>query len=77
MKERLRLFDLINLPFELYLHKHHVSLASSSSGNQKVAKFSNGIFPEKGWTILHEKGSFLLDMDFFIKEIANLTSNFT
>jgi hypothetical protein len=28
--ERILLFDLTFLPFELYLHKHHVFLASSS-----------------------------------------------
>jgi hypothetical protein len=39
MNERFSLFDLTDLPFELYLHKHHVFLASSGSENQKADKF--------------------------------------
>jgi hypothetical protein len=34
MNGQLPLFDLIALPFELYLHKHHA--ASSWSKNQKA-----------------------------------------
>jgi hypothetical protein len=45
--ERISLFDLTFLPFELYLHKNHVFLASSSSENQKAAEFSNVAFSEK------------------------------
>jgi hypothetical protein len=37
--ERISLYDLTFLPFELYLHKHHVFPASSSSENQKAVEF--------------------------------------
>jgi hypothetical protein len=64
------------LPFELYLHKHHV--ASSSSENQKAAEFFNRRFlKKKRWTIPHEKCHFLFDMVFLVEEITNLTSNLT
>jgi hypothetical protein len=35
---------LTTLPFELYLHKHQVFLASSSSENQKAADFQKRRF---------------------------------
>jgi hypothetical protein len=47
MKEQVSFFDLATLTFELYLHKHHVFLASSSSKNQKVAEFFKLCFLEK------------------------------
>jgi hypothetical protein len=43
----------------------------------KVSIILNPAFEKKGWTVPHEEWHFLLDMDFFIKEIKNLTSNFT
>jgi hypothetical protein len=47
--ERISLFDLTFLPHELFLHKHHVFLASSSSENQKDVEFSKcRFFRKKG-----------------------------
>jgi hypothetical protein len=57
MNERISLFDLIYLPFELYLHNHHTLLASSSSSSsekQKAADFSKLWFlKKKAWTFIH------------------------
>jgi hypothetical protein len=48
MNERTSLFDSTALLFELYLPKHHVFLASSSSVNQKTGRsFLNPVFPKK------------------------------
>jgi hypothetical protein len=43
---------------------------------QKGCQFSNAAFLKKDGHIPHEKCHFLSDMDFLVKEIANLTSNF-
>jgi hypothetical protein len=77
INKRVSVFDLPALRFELYLHKHHVFLASSSPENQKVGDLFQTPLFEKEWTIPHEKCHFLLGMDFLVKEITNLTSNFT
>jgi hypothetical protein len=54
--------------FELYLRKHHVFLASSSSENQKSYPiFLTAAFLQKGWTITPEKCHFLLDVDFLVR----------
>jgi hypothetical protein len=45
--ERISLFDLAFLSFELHLHQHHVFLASSSSENQKAAEFFKRRFLRK------------------------------
>jgi hypothetical protein len=45
---------------------------------QILPNFSNApFFEKKGWTIIHEKHHFLLDMAFLAKEKTNLPSNFT
>jgi hypothetical protein len=44
MSKLISLFDLNTLLFELYLHKHHVYLASSISENQKADEFSHTAF---------------------------------
>jgi hypothetical protein len=41
-----------------------------------LPNFANSVFGKKGWTIPHEKCTFLLDMDFLVNEIADLISNF-
>jgi hypothetical protein len=75
MNEQIPLFGLTTLPFELYLHKH--PMTSSSSENQKAGRLFNPRALRKGWAIPHEKCHFLLDIYFLMKEITNLTSNFT
>jgi hypothetical protein len=79
MNEGDSLFDFDYLPFEPYLHKHHVFLPFSSSKHQKAADFSNVAFwkKKKDWTITHEKCPLLEDMDLVVKEITNITSIFT
>lgn len=47
INERISLFDLTTLPFELYLHISHVLLAFSSSENRKAAEFLNVVFWKK------------------------------
>jgi hypothetical protein len=50
MNERLSLSDLINFPFELYLPKHSVFLASTMSENQKAADlFEPRFFKNRSW----------------------------
>jgi hypothetical protein len=67
INEQILLFDLTTLPCELYLHRHNVFLASSSSENQKVDRnFSNPAFKKDGY-ITHEKCHFLLGMAFLLK----------
>jgi hypothetical protein len=73
MNERISPFELATLTFELCTHKHHVFLALSGSESQNVAKFSKKKILKKGWTIPLEKCPFLLDIDFLMKEITNLT----
>jgi hypothetical protein len=78
MNERISLFDLTTLSFELCPYKHYMSQAFFSSKNQTITKFVKHRFlGEKGWTIPHEKCPFLLPTDFLVKEITNLTSYFT
>jgi hypothetical protein len=77
MNEQISPFDLTTLSFELCLHKHNVFLASSGSEIQKAADFfQTPLFKGHGPS-LHEKCLFLLGTDFLVKEITNLTSNFT
>jgi hypothetical protein len=53
-------------------------VAFSSSENQKAADFFKRRFlKKKDGPSPHEKFPFLLDMSFLVKEIPNLTSNFT
>jgi hypothetical protein len=66
------LFVLTILPFELYVHKHHVFLVSSSSKNQKAVEFLKRRCLKKGWTIPHEKLHFLLNMDYLLKGCQTL-----
>lgn len=76
LNQQISLFDLTNLFLELYLHKHYVLLASSSSENKKLAKFLTPAFWKRK-NHPHDKCHFLLDIDFFVKVITKLTSNFT
>jgi hypothetical protein len=48
MNERISLFDLIILPFDLYLHRHHVFLQVRK--NQKVAVFELRLL-KKRWIL--------------------------
>lgn len=56
--------------------KHLVFLASSVQKPKSCHLFQTPL-SEKGWTILHEKCHFSLDMDFLVKKVIHLTSNFT
>jgi hypothetical protein len=48
MNERISLFDLIPLPFELYLRKHHLFLTFSSSESKKDGRvFQSPPFEQK------------------------------
>jgi hypothetical protein len=52
--------------------------ASSSSKIQNIADFfKRRFFEKKGWTSTHEKLPFLVGVEFIVKELTNLTSNFT
>jgi hypothetical protein len=73
-------FGLTNLSVEFYLHQHSVFLASSSSEYQKTAKFFKRHFSKKtkkkdGASSMKAVPS-CWDMEFVIKEITILTSNF-
>jgi hypothetical protein len=63
------------MPFELYLLKHHVFLQFRKP--KKVPNFSNAAFQEKAWAIPHEKCHFWLEMNFLIKAITKIATNFT
>jgi hypothetical protein len=47
MSEQISLFDLNTLPFEPYLHRHHVFLVFSSLENQKAAEILKRRFQKK------------------------------
>jgi hypothetical protein len=78
MNDRISLFNLTTLPFEIYQCNYHVFLASSSSENQKAAEFFKRRFLKKK-KIDHppSKMSLFLDMTFLVNTITNLKSNFT
>jgi hypothetical protein len=51
-KERVSLFDLTNLTFELYIHRHHVLQNLPVQKIKKLTNFSNFAFYKKGsWKV--------------------------
>jgi hypothetical protein len=68
-------FELTTLPFEPYLYRYHVFMASCSSENQNATKLLKLRFEEKdGRSSM--KCYFVMDTNFFVKKITNLISKF-